>query len=253
MPEGDSKLRSQPPTFASGWKFGEPDAVFGAEADYKLGAEGADVYRCFVIPTSYAEDRWVSSLEVQPGNRGVVHHVIAYLDKSGRAREADEKDAGPGYTSFGGPGFRPSGTLGGWAPGNEPRLLPAGMGMLLPKGADIVLQVHYHRSGKPEVDRTRIGLTFAKGAVDKRMRVVPILYLPLRIPMAIVHGNPGGFPSWGCCGTPEFITEARAQGDSVELVAIPGAGHFESPDPTNPVAGPAIRRIVRSMLGLRTR
>jgi hypothetical protein len=78
----------------------------------------------------------------------------------------------------------------------------------------------------------------------------PRHYLPLGIPMAIVHGNPGGFPSWGCCGTPEFVSEARALGDSVELVEVPGAGHFESADPTNPVAGPAIHRLVRSMLRL---
>jgi len=181
MPEGAAPAPAAP-AFRSGWKFGEPDAVFEPEAAYNLEAEGDDVYRCFVIPTAYAEDRYIASLEVQPSNRQVVHHVIAYLDRSGEARKKDEADAGPGYTSFGGPGFAPSGTLGGWAPGNEPRLLPAGTGILLPKGADIVLQVHYHKSGKPESDRTKIGLTFAKGPVDKRMRVFPILYLPLRIP-----------------------------------------------------------------------
>jgi hypothetical protein len=78
----------------------------------------------------------------------------------------------------------------------------------------------------------------------------PRYHLPLRIPFAIVHGNPGGFPSWGCCGTSEFVSEARALGESVELVEIPGAGHFESADPTNPIAGPAIHRLARSMLGL---
>ncbi|RYG59652.1 hypothetical protein EON80_25495, partial [bacterium] len=95
----------------------------------------------------------------------------------------DEAAPGRGYTSFGGPGFSPkSGTLGGWAPGNESVPTPSGVGMLLPKGADIVLQVHYHKSGKPEEDLTKIGLTFCKGPIDKRMRVLPVLYLPLRIP-----------------------------------------------------------------------
>jgi mono/diheme cytochrome c family protein len=182
MPEGPTAARPATPQFSSGWKFGEPDATFEPEAPYTLAAEGADVYRCFVIPTNYAEDRYISSIEVQPGNRQVVHHVIAYLDKQGQARKLDEADAGPGYTSFGGIGFPPAGTLGGWAPGNEPRLLPKGMGILLPKGADIVLQVHYHKSGKPEIDRTKIGVTFTQGAVDKRLRIMPLLYLPLRIP-----------------------------------------------------------------------
>lgn len=182
MPEGEARPRSAAPQFTSGWKFGEPDATFEPEAAYSLQAEGADVYRCFVIPTGYKADRYISSLEVQPSNRAIVHHVIAYLDQSGRARELDKAGPGPGYTSFGGPGFLPSGTLGGWAPGNEPRLLPAGIGMLLPANADIVLQVHYHKSGKPEADRTRIGLTFARGPVDKRMRVMPLLYRRLRIP-----------------------------------------------------------------------
>jgi mono/diheme cytochrome c family protein len=159
-----------------------PDVTFGPPEAYSLSAEGPDVYRCFVIPTNYAEDRWVRSISVAPQNRQVVHHVIAYLDRSGSARKLDEADAGPGYTSFGGPGFSSSGTLGGWAPGNEPRVLPDGTGMLLPKGADIVLQVHYHPNGKPETDLTRIGLSFCQGPVDKRMRVLPVLYLPLRIP-----------------------------------------------------------------------
>src|SRR6185503_10939696 len=95
-----------------------------------------------------------------------------------------EADPGPGYTSGGGGiGFSPKlGGLGGWAPGNEPRLLEDGTGIFLPKGVDIVLQVHYHKTGKPEVDRTQIGLYYSKKPVDKRMRVAPIVYLPLRIP-----------------------------------------------------------------------
>ena len=31
--------------------------------------------------------------------------------------------------------------------------LPAGMAKVLPKGAKLVMQVHYHKTGKPETDR----------------------------------------------------------------------------------------------------
>lgn len=181
-PEGKPADLPPTPKFAPGWQLGQPDAVLQPEGAYNLAAEGDDVYRCFVIPTDYAEDRYVAAMEVRPGNRTVVHHVIAYLDKSGGARAKDAADAGPGYTSFGGIGVSPSGTLGGWAPGLMPRMAPEATGILLPKGVDIVLQVHYHKSGKPESDATKIGLYFCKTPVDKRIRSLPILNLLLRIP-----------------------------------------------------------------------
>ena len=61
-----------------------------------------------------------------------------------------------------GVGFNPQGVLGGWAPGQLAHKLPDGYGWLLPKGADVVMQVHYHRNGRVEKDRTSIGLYFAK-------------------------------------------------------------------------------------------
>ncbi len=181
-PEGQAKNAPPAPKFVSGWQLGEPDATFAPEAAFGVGAEGDDVYRCFVIPTNYSQDRFVSAMEVRAGNRTLVHHVIAYLDTTGKARALDAADAGPGYTSFGGIGVTPSGMLGGWVPGLVPRPAPESSGTLLPKGADIVLQVHYSRSGKPESDLTKIGLHFTKGVVDKRIRTLMILNPLLRIP-----------------------------------------------------------------------
>jgi len=181
-PEGRAADLPPPPKFTLGWTLGEPDVVFEPAESYTIEAEGRDVYRCFVIPAKYKEDRYIAAMEVRPGNRAVVHHVIAYLDTTGTARKRDEADPGPGYTSFGGPGFLPQGSLGGWAPGNQPRLLPDGVGVLLPAGADIVLQVHYHKTGKPETDRTKLGLYFAKGEVTKRQRTFPVAYRQLKIP-----------------------------------------------------------------------
>lgn len=182
-PMGDPKDMPPAPKFPSGWKLGPPDKVVGLTEAYKLEAEGRDVYRCFVIPTDLTEDKFVSAVEVHPGNRAVVHHVIAYLDTSGAARKLDEKEPGPGYTtSGGGPGFIPAGFLGGWVPGNEPRHLPDGTGSFVAKGSDIVLEVHYHKDGKPETDQTQIGIYYCKKPVDKRMRMMPVINPFFKIP-----------------------------------------------------------------------
>lgn len=187
-PLGNPKELPPAPRFTSDWTLGQPDAVFQMPAPYHLAASGQDVYRCFVIPTHFAADRWVTAMQVRPGNPRVVHHTLVYLDLSGKAHELESQshDGQPGYTSFGGVGFRAAGALGGWAPGNEPHPLPPGVGILLPKGADIVLQVHYHKDGKPETDLTRLGLYFAKGPVDKPLHI-KMLAAPLWIPAGDAH------------------------------------------------------------------
>lgn len=172
-----------PPKFTPGWNLGAPDTMLVPTEDYHLPADGRDVYRCFVIPNPNDADRYLSALEFRPGNRSVVHHVIAYLDTTGQGRKLDAADSGPGYSvDGGGIGFPPSGFLGGWAPGNYPRRLPEGVGIPWPKGADIVLQVHYHKTGKPETDRTKLGVYYCIGPVDKELYTLPLLQPMLFIP-----------------------------------------------------------------------
>lgn len=191
--EGDAVDLPVVPTFPEGWTLGTPDVVLEPDEDYTLAAEGSDIYRCFVVPTKLTEDHYLSAIEVRPGNRKVVHHVIIHFDTTGRARELDAQDPGPGYTAFGGIGFKSGGTLGGWAPGNYSSFLPDGIGRFLPKNADLVLQVHYHRSGKIEKDRTQVALYFSKKPVDKRIRSFPLAKFSLRIPAGdsnyVVHAS----------------------------------------------------------------
>jgi hypothetical protein len=184
-PAGDLKQTPKPPKFPTGWQLGKPDLVVEMPETYDVPAEGRDIYRCFIIPTNYDTDRWVSGVEVKPGNNAVVHHVIAYLDKSGVARKLDAADPGPGYTNptpGNSPGILPVGLLAGWAPGNAPGLMPAGLGLMLPKGADIVLEVHYHMNGKPEKDRTKLGVHFAKAPVEKALHTLGVITLDIKIP-----------------------------------------------------------------------
>lgn len=183
-PEGDPKDAPPPRTFPEGWQLGKPDLVLTASNDYQLGPSGRDVFRCFVLPTHLTEDRYVAAIEVRPGNARVVHHTLLFIDTKGAGRKLEQQarekppkepdphgpsdlDRGPGYSTSMGVGFLPQGALGGWAPGQMPRYLPEGTGISLPKGADVVMQVHYHRSGRLEKDRTSIGIYFAKKAVKQ--------------------------------------------------------------------------------------
>ena len=181
-PKGDMKSAPAAPKFTPGWAMGQPDFVGQPDRAYPLEASGEDEYRCFVIHTDYPEGKYVTGIELRPRNRKVVHHVLIYVDDKGIARQKVSKDGKPGYASFGGPGFQPSGALGGWAPGIQPQILPEGTGFWLPKGADIVLQMHYHKDGKPETDLTRLGLKFAKSPVDKSVRWGSVHNVLLRIP-----------------------------------------------------------------------
>lgn len=181
-PEGDPKDMPPPVTFSDDWALGKPDLILEASEDFTIPAEGEDIYRCFVIPTSLAGDASISAIEYRPGNRRVVHHVLSYVDTSGKARELDAADPGLGYSCFSGPGVEIHGDLGGWAPGNEPSRLPDGIGRIMPKGADVVMQVHYHPSGKVETDRTRIGLYFAKTPIKQALHWSAAVNFGLKIP-----------------------------------------------------------------------
>ena len=114
------------------------------------------------------EDKAVRAIHFRPGNKKIVHHALCYVDSSGIARKLDAEDDGPGYASAkGGIGFLPTGSLGGWAPGVLPRFVPEGTGRYLARGADLVLQMHYHPSGKEESDVSEVGIYYCKETPKK--------------------------------------------------------------------------------------
>jgi peroxiredoxin len=178
-PQGNPKDAPPAKQFPQGWQLGQPDLVLTVPDGFQVGPTGKDVFRCFVLPTNLPEDRHVGAVEVRPGNPRIVHHSLLFIDTGGHGRRLEQLaqakqaekdphtgavalDRGPGYSVTMGVGFVPQGGVGGWAPGQVPRYLPDGYGYFLPKGADVVMQVHYHRNGRLEKDRTQVGLYFAK-------------------------------------------------------------------------------------------
>jgi len=160
--EGNAADLPPAPKFAEGWYLGEPDLVVKMPEPYTVPPEGRDVFRCFVIPMELPEDKFVRAVEFRPSNRRVVHHSLLFLDNSGAARKLDEEDPGVGYGKMGGVGFVPSGGLGGWAPGVFPQPLPDGIARRIKKGADLVLQTHFHPTGKEELEQSTVGIYFYK-------------------------------------------------------------------------------------------
>ena len=181
-PQGDPKDGPAAMQWEAGWKLGKPDLVLSIPADYQVGPTGNDLFRCFVLPTGLTEDKYVEAVEVKPSNPRVVHHALLYIDTAGKGRTLEKSqqqnatkdphggndlDKGPGYYGGMSVGFVPTSSLGGWAPGQLPHRLPEGTGIMLPKGSDVVMQLHFHRNGRLEQDRTQIGIYFSKKKVER--------------------------------------------------------------------------------------
>ncbi len=155
--QGDPVQMPALPRFPSGWQLGKPDLVVTMPKAFTVPAEGADLYRNFVIPMEIPKGKYIRAVEVRPGNRRVVHHAILAIDPERKMRERDGKDGAPGFMQSNIPGRILPGSLGFWVPGKDSQPLPEGVSLAWPKGADLVLQLHLHPSGKAEVERSTIG------------------------------------------------------------------------------------------------
>jgi hypothetical protein len=94
--EGDPSEAPKPAQFAEGWGIHKPDVVFEMPNEFAVPASGTIDYQYIVIPSGFTEDKWVREIEVRPGNRQLVHHIIAFIRPPGSKWM---KDASPAYPS----------------------------------------------------------------------------------------------------------------------------------------------------------
>ncbi len=92
--EGNPKDLPPVPDFVKGgWEIGKPDVVFSMQEEYTVEVDAPDNYINFFIPTNFKEDRWIQAAEIHPGNKTVVHHVIAFIqtpEKMARMKEREK-------------------------------------------------------------------------------------------------------------------------------------------------------------------
>ena len=182
-PKGDPNDMPPVPTYTEGWVLGKPDAVFEMEQPYKLPADGTIEYEYFYIPTNFTEAKWVKSIEIRPGNREVVHHVLVYYranpdlqrtpvlkPNAQISRTPPEKSVGVSLNPPKIQGLPPRRLLATYAPGTSYQLAPEGTAFRLEPGGIIELQMHYTTKGEAASDRTKVGFVFAKDAAAKEVR-----------------------------------------------------------------------------------
>jgi len=179
--EGDAATAPAPRDFTEGWTIGKPDQVIELPQTYAVPATGTVEYTYFLVHTNFAEDKWVEQVEMRPGNKAVVHHAVAIVRLPGAkylteltadapyvpskkevVRKPDTGEASLGFTSG-------AEILTVYVPGGVAYTLEPGQARLIPKGSDVIFQMHYTTNGKAATDRSRVGFIFAKEPPRERV------------------------------------------------------------------------------------
>jgi hypothetical protein len=150
-PEGDPALAAPLPDPPS-LDLQDPSTTELMQSEVTIPAAGQvrDYFNCLSIDPGNTETVYVDGLQVIPGNTGVVHHVLIYVDPTG------ESAAWPGGVKTdcnGGAGIQGQPQLiAGWVPGSLPIEPPTDVGTELPPGTRLILNVHYHAQASEQKD-----------------------------------------------------------------------------------------------------
>lgn len=238
-PEGDP-AEYRAPQLQAPIELGEPDHVIDIGTDYvptPLQGE-IDDYHCFVIPTNFGEDKFLTAYETRPGNLSTVHHMLFWaIDKSQADKIAmleAEDESTPGWNCFGGNRVDDvRGMLGGWVPGTAAVNYGDGRGITIKKDAFIVVQIHYNTLNNSDPDRTKIDLHFTDGPPAEKLAMYPMPndqlfvaagdangYADLEFTLPINAKVYGVFPHMHQLGTRIRVTASRGETNTC-LVDIP--------------------------------
>jgi hypothetical protein len=226
-PKGSDADLPPLPTFTEGWTAGrEPDAILEMPVEFSIPSEGELGVQMFYSKVPWSEDRFAETLEIRPGNRAVVHHAgVFVVDIPEGARIVDGRlvmpdgkastDRGAGIAGRADETALPGANkLLSWVPGRGVDSHRADIGKRIPAGKYINWQLHYNPTGKPEKDRTLLGIWFNK---------VPVTHeLLIRQAGDALATTKGGLSLY------------RAEGKEVEYTADEGSTRRRSKTPNIP-------------------
>jgi len=175
--------------WARGWNIAAPDLIVTMPKPVALPANGEVEYTYEIVPTHFAEDRWVQMAEMRPSAPAHVHHAVVYI----RPPDSTWLKHAPVGTPFTASALTDpeerrqahettSDLLLVYAPGSSPDQWSDGMAKFIPAGSDLVFQMHYTTNGKAAEDQTSIGLVFAKSPPRQRVITLQLNNHALLIP-----------------------------------------------------------------------
>jgi len=178
-PAGDERDAPAPPKWSEGWNIPQPDVVVKMPKPVPIPVRGEVEYTYEIVPTHFAEDKWVQMVEARPSSPAHVHHAVVYIrpPDSPWLRRAP---VGEAFTAsmLTDPEERrqahetTSDLLLVYAPGSAPDRWAEGMAKFVPAGSDLVFQMHYTTNREAASDESSVGLVFAKS--PPRQRVVTL-------------------------------------------------------------------------------
>jgi hypothetical protein len=193
-PQGNPKDLPPAPKFVEGWEIGQPDLVLTMDKPFNVAEKGTINYQYFQIKTNFTEDKWIQAIEVRPGVRSVVHHILVFC------REPDMKapqhqafmpvsigpaqDAGTQQRSrqqsaeFGGTGTLIATT----APGTNAMTFAPNSAVKIKAGSVLLLQVHYTANGTATTDLSTVGMIFAKQEPKLEVKNSAFVNIGLKLP-----------------------------------------------------------------------
>ncbi|HEX8838610.1 MAG TPA: hypothetical protein VF748_16835 [Candidatus Acidoferrum sp.] len=199
-PAGDKKDAPPPRLWAEGWSIPKPDLVLSMPKAVPLPATGDVEYTYEIVPTHFAEDRWVQMAEVLPQLRSNVHHAVVYI-RPPDSHWLRHAPVGIPFTASTltdsedrrGAHWTDSDILLVYAPASSPDEWPADMAKFIPAGSDLVFQMHYTTNGRAASEQTAIGLIFSTQPLPQRVLTLQLTNDHFVIPP----------------GEPDFRVEAR--------------------------------------------
>jgi len=173
---GDPRDAPPPPHWTDGWNIPPPDTVIKMPKPVAIPAQGDVEYTYEIVPTNFAEDKWVQMSEVRPSSREHVHHAVVYI----RPPNSDWLRGAPVGVPFTASSLADehlrhqahetkSDMLLVYAPGSSPDGWPDSMAKFVPAHSDLVFQMHYTTNGHAASDQSSIGLIFAKQPPSQRV------------------------------------------------------------------------------------
>ena len=129
----------------------------------------SDEFICFVLDPEVTQLRWMTGMQLIPGNPKVVHHAVTSVFPPGAELDAlkDAVGVGQPFDCAAGATVPGSYLLNVWTPGQEPMETSPEVAIPVLAGSALVVQFHYHPAGMVnEPDASRIDLRLSATAPD---------------------------------------------------------------------------------------